>query len=200
MRFKSRSVKIPTAESLAKGALFYLSRYAASEASLRRVLQNKIRRAAMMHTDFKQDAGLIERLEAEITHIIERHRRAGSLNDQAYAEGKILSLRRGGRSQRAIRQKLQERGIKQTIVQSALEIIEGDVHEESAEAEWRAVLVLAKKRRLGPFRVAKPDDDPVKLRQKDAATLARAGYGMDMIRRLMAAPTGEDEDFLQQEE
>jgi SOS response regulatory protein OraA/RecX len=50
-----RTFKKPTPERLANAALYYLSRYAASEASLRRVLENRVRRAAMRDEAFAAD-------------------------------------------------------------------------------------------------------------------------------------------------
>ena len=123
---KSRIVhRIPTAESLANAALFYLSRYAASEASLRRVLINKIRRAAMVHPDFSRDAAHQTLLRTDMEMIIEKHRRTGVLNDAAFAISNVTSMRRKGRSRSFIRNSLGQKGIKSQIVGDALKEIDG---------------------------------------------------------------------------
>ncbi len=85
MKKRSRQIFIPTTDSLARAAFRYLGRYAASEASLRRVLVNKIRRAALFHSEFSRDAAKQAELRNDIETIIEKHRKTGALNDTAYA-------------------------------------------------------------------------------------------------------------------
>jgi regulatory protein len=178
MRKTARPVKIPSAQRLANIALHYLSRYAASEGSLRRVLQNRIRRAAMRDAVFCQDTDKQNQLRLDIETIIEKHRKTGALNDVAYAEVKTNSLRRSGKSRRAIEQKLQLKGISKPIIANALQ---GE-DEDQEVLEMKAAITLAKKRRLGNFRVGTTDPDRHK---KDIAVMARAGFSLNVIRKVL---------------
>lgn len=187
MKLKLR--KIPTPQSLANAALQYLGRYAASEASLRRVLENRLRRAAMQRPEFAADAERLVMLRSTIEQLVETHKRTGVINDAAFAETKVNSLRRQGRSRRAIQQKLGAKGIGGSVVATALEqYAEGAAPEE---VELAAALALARRRKLGPFR--KEPSDPDRQR-KDFAALARAGFSSDIARRVLKAEAPEDWD------
>lgn len=187
MRKQPRPVKIPSASRLANIALYYLSRYAASEDSLRKVLQNRIRKAAMRDKDFAQEYDKHKQLYLDIETIIEKHRKSGVLNDTAYAEGKVLSLRRSGKSSRAIQQKLQLKGIGKQIIAEALET-DGDPE----EIELKAALMLAKKKRLGPYRAGETD---AARHKKDIAAMARAGFSLTHIRKILGGEVPDEEGF-----
>ena len=186
---KKKTRQIPTAQSLAKSALHYLERYAASEASLRRVLMNRIRRAAMDNPTFASDAKSQEELRSAIEIILVRHKKTGILNDATFAEVKINSLRRQGRSTRAIQQKLAAKGVPRSIISSALE-----QHADGAppeEIEFAAAQALARRRKLGPFR-QKPADE--NSNHKDFAVLARAGFSSSIARRVLKAHSEDEWD------
>lgn len=177
MRKAARHFRPPTPESLANVALAYLSRFAASEASLRRVLENRIRRTALHNPAFAADKGAQDRLRASIAIIVEKHRKTGVLNDAAYAETKLRSLRRAGRSARMIRQKLGHAGVDRDIIARALAGAE-----DASEAELKAARQLARRRKLGLFRAGEAD---AARRQKDLAVLARAGFSLDIARQAL---------------
>jgi regulatory protein len=196
-RSSRRTIALPTPEKLKNAALFYLSRYAASASSLRRVLRNRLRRAAMAHPDFAADRERQAELRDVIERIIATHEKTGAVNDAAYAEMKVAGLRRSGRSGRFIRQKLAERGIAAALAQSALSEHDGDADGE--EAEIKAALACAKRRRLGPFRKKAKEagkgrtgdkenrEEDMKNARKDFATLARAGFSAAIIRKILKA-------------
>jgi regulatory protein len=174
--------KIPTLSSLSNVALHYLGRYMASEASLRRVLTNRLRRVSMENPSFAADHDLQATLRSAIETIIERHIKAGALNDATFAETKIQSWRRQGRSKNAIKQRLALKGIPQSLIEQAL--VQSDEQNDGEEdAEWRAALALAKKRKIGPF--GKQDAGVIK-KKKDFGMLARAGFSSAIARRLLA--------------
>ncbi|MDE1900411.1 MAG: regulatory protein RecX [Alphaproteobacteria bacterium] len=172
--------KIPTPQNLSNVALHYLERYAASEASLRRVLTNRIRRAAMQHPDFAADEGRQQELRSAIETIIALHKRTGILNDTAFAEMRVHSLRRQGRSRRVIEQKLMTKGVARDTIKAALAGHDDDA--DPREIERQAALTLARRRKWGPFR-KKPVD--VEARRKDFAALARAGFSADIVRAVL---------------
>lgn len=125
---------------------------------MRRMLLTKLRRAAMAHPEFAADHEKQAALRLQIEGIIARHKVSGALNDKAFAEMKVASLRRAGRSRRAIRQKLAQKGIAASVISQTLEGHAQDTASEDgaesadAEAERRAALAFVRKRRLGPFR------------------------------------------------
>jgi regulatory protein len=184
---KKMQRKIPTPQNLANVALHYLERYAASEASLRRVLDNRLRRAMMDHPDFAADDERKASLRSAIETIIEKHKRTGTLDDAAFAALKVSSLRRQGRSQRAIQQKLGLKGIKSDLVAKAI-TQEADGLEPQ-EAELKAAMTFIKRRKIGPFRKGVADDDK---KRKEFATLARAGFSSDIVRRVLKAELPEE--------
>jgi regulatory protein len=197
----------PTAESLARVALAYLSRFAASENSLRRVLHNRIRRASMRSETFAADTETQHKLFEAIEGIVARHVKSGVVNDEAYAAMKLGSLRRGGRSRRFIEQKLSHNGIKRETINKTFQAGEDDYasddnQDDGETAELRAAIAFAKRRRLGSFR--KPinrqgqgdtdieDTDSQETldnirnqNRKDLATLARAGFSIDIARKAL---------------
>ncbi|MGE4350667.1 MAG: regulatory protein RecX [Bdellovibrionales bacterium] len=184
-----RRYKRPTPESLAAGALYYLSRYAASEAGLRRVLENKIRRAALRDEALAADASTQSALRAAIDRIVETHKRTGVINDKAFAEMKVHSLRRSGGSTRRITQKLAQKGIDKDLIEDALHPEDPDL--SPAQAEEAAARAFAKKRAFGPYRKAHPQssDDPLlkaKRDTKEVAALARAGFSFDVAKKVLA--------------
>ncbi|MDD4617475.1 MAG: regulatory protein RecX [Alphaproteobacteria bacterium] len=179
----------PTPESLGKAALQYLERYACSEAGLRNVLENRIRRATIKNRDFASDQTAHEALKAAIDQIVLKYKKLGVLNDKAFAEAKVNSLRREGRSRRAIQQKLAAKGISASFIKIAINRHAED--QSSEEAELAAACVLAKRRKLGPFRKTSADKD---RRRKDLAVLARAGFPLDIACRALKTTLSEEEE------
>ncbi len=177
----------PTPERLANSALYYLSRYAASEASLRRVLENRIRRAAMRDEAFAKDEAAHKELAAAIDKIVETHKRSGALNDAAFAETKLHSLRRAGRSARRITQHLAHKGVKSEVIEAALA-------EDEDGAEMKAALALARRRGLGPHRKGGASEDRA-VKAKETAAMARAGFSFDIIKKVLGAGPDDLDEF-----
>ena len=65
----------------------------------------------------------------------------------------------------------------------------GSTEEVAGDINFVAATILAKRRRLGPFST-KPNG--LKKREKDIASLARAGFDIDIARRIIDAETPED--------
>jgi regulatory protein len=161
-------------------ALAYLARYAATEASLRRVLERRIDRWARM-----ADTGSADR-EAIAAQVVEAKRAArevvarlagvGAVSDAVFATSRARSLARAGRSQRAISAHLAAKGVSVDAQRRLLP-------ESGDDAELAAALVLARRRRIGPFRSADPPDAAGRLRE--LAILARAGFAQAVARRAL---------------
>jgi regulatory protein len=175
-----RPVKIPSAQRLNNIALHYLSRFAASEGSLRRVLQNRIRKAAMRDAAFAADHAKQAQLRIDIETIIEKHRKTGVLNDAAYAETKTHSLRRSGKSRRVIEQKLQIKGIDKELIAKTLAA--KDKESDPETTELKAAHILARRKKLGPYRKVAADATRY---QKDIAAIARAGFALSVVRKVL---------------
>jgi hypothetical protein len=66
---KKKLARPPTPERLRNIALHYVQKYAATRKSLERVLQNRVRRAAMRNDEFSADLDLQLQLKMEIEAI-----------------------------------------------------------------------------------------------------------------------------------
>jgi regulatory protein len=171
---RRRGPKPITPSYLENAALHYLERFSSSSAHLKRVLMRKVIRAAAAGTG---DAAEGERL---VDTLIARYVAAGLVDDKAYAAQRAASLRRQGNSRFAIRGKLALKGVESTLIESAL----GELDEDEAQGEIAAACALVRRRRLGPFRPAATRKDAW---QKDLAALARAGFSLDLARRVLRA-------------
>ena len=178
-RSKSRGPRKATANYLRNSALHYLERYATSSAHLRRRLMVKVARSAAAHgTD--ADAGA-----ADVETLINRLEQMGLLDDDLFARTKARSLHQRGNSARAIHAALRDKGIDADMIEAALD----SLREETAQPEFVAALVYARKRRLGPYRAEETRADK---RDRDLAALGRRGFSYDLARRVIdAANPGE---------
>jgi regulatory protein len=173
-----RGPKLATAAYLENAALHYLERFASSSGTLRRVLLRKVARSAAAHgTDPAEGERLVD-------DIVARYLRSGLLDDRAYAAQQAASLRRRGASRFGIRGRLALKGVAGELIDAAVSGLDA----EPAESEVAAACALVRRRRLGPLR---PPERRAAFRQKDLAALARAGFGLDLARRVLALPDGE---------
>lgn len=180
-RKRRRGPRKATAKSLENGALFYLERFATSRANLKRVMMRRVERSARHHgTDPDEGAQIIEDL-------LDKFERLGLLDDAAYAEMRVRGLRRRGASKRMITAQLRQKGLAGEAIEAALEAHEEESDAENSELE--AAVTLARKRRLGPFRPAEAGKEN---REKDLATLARAGFSYDTALAVIDAESVEE--------
>lgn len=153
--FKPKPV---TDDWLLRSAFHYLERYAASSEGLRRVMR---RRAA-------RRVGGIDKLPADLDAMIDalmaRLVELNLVDDKAFAEAKLASLRRRGTSRAMATAKLQEKGVPRALIDETL------ASEESGEAEAAAAYV--RRRRFGPHRNPERGD----RRDKEIAAMVRAGF------------------------
>jgi len=157
----------PDAASLHQAGLVYLARYAATEAGLRRVLIRRIDRWTQAQPDRDTAAPVIAAARTAVDAVVANFVRAGVVSDASFAEGRAQTLLRTGRSRRAIQARLVAKGIAPELARSAA----GD----DAGAELAAALVLARRRRIGPYRASTPADAAA-ARRKEMGMLARAGF------------------------
>lgn len=178
--------KIPrkvSAQSLENAALYYLGRFSASSAHLKRVLLRRVDRSIKVHGgDAAEGRQLVEAL-------VERFCRSGLLDDAAYAAGKARSLRRRGTSRNVIARTLRAKGVTADQTDVALGELAADSGEEAGDGELAAAARLAQRKRLGPFR---PKTARADLRQRDMAALARAGFSYDVARQIVDAENADN--------
>jgi regulatory protein len=186
---------LPTPETLQSAALAYLARYAASEATVRRVLMARVHRAARQHPDFAADEARQADLATAIEGILKRFRSAGFLNDATFAETKAGSLRRRGQSRRLIAEKLKAEGIERATIEAAMSAADEDRPGEEADLE--AARLLARRRKLGPWRTAPIPDLTARFKadRRDAGVLARAGFSGSIIRKVLGGSIEDMDDF-----
>lgn len=176
----------PGAAELHDAALDYLARYAATEAGLRRVLERRIdrwARRAERDADPEIVAAQAAMARAAVGDVVARLAALGAVNDQTYAENRARSLVRAGRSRRGAAAHLAAKGVDAATARSVLP--------EDAQTEMAAALVLARKRRIGPFRRGAPPDEAGRWRE--LGVLARAGFAQDVAREALAMEPGQAE-------
>ena len=164
--------------SLENAALFYLGRFSAPSGHLRRVLLRRVERSLKVH------GGDAATARGWVDDLIERFRRSGLVDDAAYAAGKARSLRRRGTSQAMIGRALRAKGLSAEQAAAALNGMTTDTGQDSTESELAAAARLTQRKRLGPYR---PAAARAEQRQRDMASLARAGFAYDTARRVIDA-------------
>jgi regulatory protein len=170
----------PDSAALHDAALTYLARYAATEAGLLRMLERRIDRWVRLTPtqDADRDAVTDRATAAKqaAREVVARLAAAGAVNDAAFAESRVRNLVRAGRSRRAIGAHLAAKGVRPETQRSVLP-------ENAAEAELAAALVLARRRRIGPFRAGNPPDPAG--RRRELAIFARAGFPQSVAVRAL---------------
>lgn len=149
-------------------ALAYLERWASSAQNLRRVLTRKVERRCRLR---EEDPGPVLPLVEEA---VARAVSCGLVDDEAYAEARVASLRRRGGSSRAIAATLAQKGVDRETAADALARDEEAraAADPDADPEREAARALARRRRIGPYRTAAR----VENRERDLARLVRAGF------------------------
>ena len=118
--------------------------------------------------------------------------RLGLLDDAAFALGRARSLAAKGRPPRRIAQELAAKGVEPSLIEAALGRLAEERGETPAELELDAALAFARRRRLGPFG---PPGEAAKPREKALAAFARAGFTLEIARRVLDARPAEREQF-----
>ncbi len=182
-----RTGEPPDAASLREAALAYLGRYAATEASLLRVLRRRVDRWSRAAEQAGGEAETIaaQRQQALVAarEVVERLARAGAVNDADFAEARARRLHRSGHSRRAVAAHLEARGVTREVAEAAL-----------PQDELAAALVFARRRRLGPFRASEPLE--AAERHRTLGILARAGFTRPVVAELLEMAREDAENAL----
>lgn len=170
---------------LYNSGLAYLQRFPASTPHFRRVMGRKIDRSCNYHKDQDREACL-----AMLESAIAQFERMGLLDDVAYLSGMINSLRRRGLSTQAILSKLGQKGLPQDRVLEALR--EYDEDSGTGNADLAAAVRLTRRKKIGPYRREGVETD----RNKELASLARAGFGFDIAQKALGISQDEAEEIM----
>ena len=168
----NRQVKPLDPDGLWRLALFYVGRYATTEAKLRDYLSRKVR-----------ERGWATEKAPDFRAIAERCSELGYVDDRSYAESKVGALNRRGYGAQRIGVALARAGISRDLAEAVM---------PDHEAAERAAENYARRKRIGPF--GDGADDP-KTRQKQMAAMVRAGHSFELARRF-AESNGSDDDLI----
>ena len=168
-----------TAKYLQNAAAFYLERYPSTAEGLRRVLNRRVAKAKML------DAPIMENVGRAIDDIVAKFVAAGVIDDKAFAQTKARSLHRRGASNRLTRQKLKMAGVDGDTLAKAMDALGIELDANPMQREQRAAAALARRRRLGPYRLKDRKDH----RLRDLAAMARAGFAYDIAKKVIDAPS-----------
>jgi len=179
----------PDAAALRAAALRYVARFAANSTRLRRVLQMRLTKAAMLHPAWGQDKERLAALQANITQIVEEFSGKQYIDDAAFAASKARVLHHQGKSRRVVMAKLQAEGLSAEEITATLQ----SAHEDAdvAELERNAAQRLAQRKRLGAYRRGEGEADPATIRREYAA-FARAGFSHSIARQIIQQELDEE--------
>lgn len=172
-RHERRAPRPLTSVRLEEMALAYVARFATSAGKLEAFLSRKLRERGWEGEEHSGEG------RAAIAALIGRFVELGYVDDAGFARMRSGSLLRRGYGARRIAQDLDAAGIDEHIREDCA---------PDEGAARRAALALARKKGLGPYtRGVEPGEslDPA-LREKQMASLLRAGHGMGVARALIA--------------
>jgi len=174
---RRRAPKRITEAYLERSAIHYLRRYPAPSAHLHQVLMRRVRRSVAYH------GGELAEEEDKLRAVIDRLCARGVVDDAFFARARAEELHRRGTSARGIRAKLVAKRVPRHLVDDAL----ASLAERSEDPELVAAIRYATRRRLGPFAMTSDPDQLRQRRQKDLASMARAGFSFGVCRRVLDA-------------
>jgi regulatory protein len=164
MSSKRRNPQPLTSARIEELALAYVARFATTQAKLRSYLQRKLRERG-----WEGDGS------PPVDDLVRRYVDLGYIDDAAWARMKAGSLLRRGYGARRVGEALHVAGVDDEVAQ--------DLRPDEF-AQRRAAQVLAQRRRFGPFAVQPPDRPQ---REKQVASLVRAGHRLDIARAIVDA-------------
>ena len=172
-------------KALMNKALAYLSNFSSTENKLKKVLQT------FSENHFKKCG--VSQVQKEIVSIINRCKELGYINDEEFTKNKVEKYNNEGKSKKAIILKLQNYGIDKIIVNKVI----GEFYDSKSNTEFRAALIFARKKSLGPFNKRNLNDNFQKVLNKWLGSFARAGFNYEVARKVLNIKSSfEAENFL----
>ena len=166
-------------------ALAYVARFATSASKLRTYLQRKLRERGFAG----DEDGTAGEGQAAVERIATRFVENGYIDDENFARMRSRSLTHRGYGPRRVDMALREAGIEEPVRRDAM---------PSQSLRRDAALTMARKRRFGPFAIvgsvgADEGFDALQaqraLREKQLASMVRAGHSFDDARAVLDAPS-----------
>jgi len=158
-------------------ALSYAARFASTGARLEAYLVRKLRERGTAEDADGRTA------QIDVPALVARLVELGYVDDAAYARMRARDLGARGYGARRVEQALWAAGVDEGI--------RADTAPGEA-ARRRAAVLMAQKRRLGPFGAGREDDgDPLerrKAREKAVAAMLRAGHDYEHVRFILDSP------------
>jgi regulatory protein len=157
-------------------ALYRLQRQMLSEKQLSQAIAKKARQ--------KFDGISAEQVSALSKHAVEFGYLVKALDDKNYAEVTTRSALRAGKSKRQITERLKLKGVETELIANTVE----DVN------DLQSALILARKRRFGPFRREEVDE---KRKNKELSAFGRAGFSFEISKRVFNMSLDDAEELMQ---
>jgi regulatory protein len=174
------TAKPPNEAKLYEAALNHLARYAATEASLARVLARKVDRWVRLQGDDEDSAAAAKGAKACIPLVLARLKAANLLNDGDFAESRARRLTREGKSRRGALAHLAAKGVGAEAAQAAVA--------DDPARELAAACAFLRRRRAGPF-----GDAP---ERQVLGAMARAGFSQSTARAALRIDRDEAEALI----
>lgn len=140
-------------------------------------MTNRIRRAQGHFDVSEEQVGWIDAIVAKAL-------RVGALDDARYAEIRAGSLLRRGKPTGRIRSELYSKGVSGDVVEGAID----SLSEDTLMPDFAAAIHYARRRRFGPWRNSARIVDPGEKREKEIASMARAGFHFELATKIVDAP------------
>lgn len=161
--------------ALERLALRYVERFATTRGKLADYLRRKVRERGW--------EGEPADVAALAQDLAERLAGLGYIDDRSYAEGKAAALGRRGLGARRVAGALMQA----RVTEADREALAPDIAGRPIEA----ALAFARRKRLGPWGAGAGDRQ---VREKQLGAMLRAGHPLDLARRIVALPPGEEPD------
>lgn len=157
----------------------HLKRFWPSVFQMRRVLLRRVKRCIEFHGgDAEQGAAMVDDVIADLLAV-------GLLDDQRFTQAWVSDLHRRGVSRRAIQARMATKRVDPELVSAAL----AELEQQVADPELARACAYVRRRRLGPARPEhRRPTDPAELRkrrEKDLASVCRAGFGFGVAQRVI---------------
>jgi regulatory protein len=172
---------IRSKEALQELAMSYALRFPGTADKMRKHLGKKMREAVDANEASLTDA---RRWVDEVIATLERVR---VLDDLAFAEARARTLHRRGRAVKYIERDLSQKRTGDDVAKAAVSTLKDEIEDTDLEA----AIILARKKRLGPFGPPLPTEVLArkKARDKQLSTFARSGFSLAVARRVVEAPS-----------
>ena len=168
---QKRPAKLPTKRRLDNIALYYLKRFSSSAANLRQVLRRRVMKMTTEQPELRAEA------YQAIDEIVASFLANGSLDDARYAAARVRYDQTLKKPRAKTAAKLRAKGVAQATIKQAI------AEESSEDSDFEAGLSIARRRRLGPYRVTERSRESD---HRDLAALARAGLDFKTAKRVLA--------------